>query len=61
MSQLTENIVEKGAAAIRAHFGERFPRTVLMLGSCAGGFAEKTGERHRLSPMRRFPAFILPR
>jgi inosine/guanosine/xanthosine phosphorylase family protein len=41
MSQLTENIVEKGAAAIRAHFGEPFPRTVLMLGSGSGGFAEK--------------------
>ena len=41
MSQLLENIIENGAAAIRAHFGQDFPRTVLMLGSGFGGFAEK--------------------
>ncbi len=49
MSQRTENIVEKGAAAIRAHFGQNFPRTVLMLGSGSGGFAEKLEDAHSLS------------
>jgi inosine/guanosine/xanthosine phosphorylase family protein len=49
MSQLTENIVEKGAAAIRAHFGRDFPRTVLMLGSGSGRFAEKLEDANTLS------------
>ena len=36
MSQRTENIVEKGVAAIRAQFGRDFSRTVIMLGSGSG-------------------------
>lgn len=39
MSHETKNVIEQGAAAIRAHFGERFPRTVLVLGSGIGRFA----------------------
>ncbi|HJR57684.1 MAG TPA: purine-nucleoside phosphorylase [Rhizomicrobium sp.] len=49
MSQLSENIVENGAAAIRAYFGQDFPRTVLMLGSGFGGFAEKLEDASTLS------------
>lgn len=49
MSHAAENIVEKGAAAIRAHFGQSFPRTVLMLGSGSGRFAEKLEEAVSLS------------
>jgi inosine/guanosine/xanthosine phosphorylase family protein len=49
MSQQAENIVEKGAAAIRAHFGPDFPRTVLVLGSGAGGFAERLEDANSLA------------
>ncbi len=41
MGQDTGNIVENGAAAIRGHFGPDFPKTVLVLGSGIGRFAEK--------------------
>ena len=40
MGQDTRNVIEKGAAAIRAHFGADFPRTVLVLGSGIGRFAD---------------------
>jgi inosine/guanosine/xanthosine phosphorylase family protein len=49
MSQTAENIIEKGAAAIRAHFGGDMPRTVLVLGSGSGGFAEKLEDAASLS------------
>jgi inosine/guanosine/xanthosine phosphorylase family protein len=49
MSQSAENIVEKGAAAIRAHFGADFPHTVLVLGSGSGPFAERLEEAASLS------------
>lgn len=39
MGQDARNVVEKGAAAIRAHFGTDFPHTVLVLGSGTGRFA----------------------
>jgi inosine/guanosine/xanthosine phosphorylase family protein len=40
MSQDARNVIEKGAAAIRAHFGSGLPETVLVLGSGIGRFAE---------------------
>lgn len=40
MRQDMKNIIMKGAAAIRARFGADFPRTVLVLGSGIGRFAE---------------------
>ena len=49
MSQNAENIIEKGAAAIRAHFGTEFPSTVLVLGSGSGRFAEKLQDAASLS------------
>ena len=49
MSQDTGNPVENGAAAIRAHFGDSFPRTVLVLGSGIGRFAEKLEGAQSLS------------
>ena len=49
MSQATRNIVEKGAAAIRAKFGSDFPRTVLMLGSGSGRFADRLEKAGRLA------------
>lgn len=44
-----ENIIEKGADAIRAHFGADFPRTVLMLGSGSGRFADRLEKNRSLS------------
>lgn len=49
MSQSAENIVEKGATAIRAHFGQDLPPTVVMLGSGSGRFAEKLEDAVSLS------------
>jgi len=49
MSQDTGNLVETGAAAIRAHFGVEFPRTVLVLGSGIGRFAENLQQAKSLS------------
>jgi inosine/guanosine/xanthosine phosphorylase family protein len=49
MSQDTGTFIENGAAAIRAHFGADFPRTVLVLGSGIGRFAEKLEEARSLS------------
>jgi inosine/guanosine/xanthosine phosphorylase family protein len=40
MRQDTKNVIESGAAAIRARFGEAFPKTVLVLGSGIGRFAD---------------------
>lgn len=40
MNQDTRNVIENGAAAIRAHFGIDFPRNVLVLGSGIGRFAD---------------------
>jgi inosine/guanosine/xanthosine phosphorylase family protein len=40
MSQDARNVIEKGAAAIRAHFGGDLPKTVLVLGSGIGRFTE---------------------
>ena len=49
MSQATRNVIEKGAAAIRAKFGSDFPRTVLMLGSGSGRFADRLEKAGRLA------------
>lgn len=49
MRQDTENIVAKGAAAIRAHFGSDFPNTVLVLGSGIGRFAGNVQNARELS------------
>jgi inosine/guanosine/xanthosine phosphorylase family protein len=49
MSQDARNVIEKGAAAIRAHFGDSFPDTVLVLGSGIGRFADKLEEAKSLS------------
>ena len=49
MSQATRNVIEKGAAAIRAQFGPDFPRTVLMLGSGSGRFADRLEKADRLA------------
>lgn len=49
MSQDAENIIEKGAAAIRAHFGGPLPKTVLVLGSGVGRFADNLEAAESLS------------
>ena len=49
MSQDTRNVIEKGAAAIRAHFGSNFPKTVLVLGSGIGRFTENLQDASSLS------------
>lgn len=49
MSQDTRNVIETGAAAIRAHFGEDFPKTVLVLGSGIGRFADRLENATSLS------------
>ena len=40
MNQDTRNVIENGAAAIRAHFGIDFPRNMVVLGSGIGRFAD---------------------
>jgi inosine/guanosine/xanthosine phosphorylase family protein len=49
MRQETGNVIESGAAAIRAHFGDDFPRTVLVLGSGIGRFADNLQDAVSLS------------
>jgi len=49
MRQETRNVIEKGAAAIRAHFGDDFPGTVLVLGSGIGRFADNLQDAASLS------------
>jgi len=49
MSQDTGTLIENGAAAIRARFGDGFPRTVLVLGSGIGRFAERLEDAQSLS------------
>ena len=49
MSQETKNVIENGAAAIRARLGDDFPRTVLLLGSGIGRFADNLEGTQSLS------------
>ena len=49
MSQDARNVIETGAAAIRAHFGSDLPDTVLVLGSGIGRFAENLDRIERVS------------
>jgi inosine/guanosine/xanthosine phosphorylase family protein len=49
MAQETRNVIESGAAAIQAHFGADFPRTVLVLGSGIGRFAGNLEEAESMS------------
>jgi inosine/guanosine/xanthosine phosphorylase family protein len=49
MSQDPRNVIERGAAAIRDHFGPDFPKTVLVLGSGLGRFADNLREAKSLS------------
>jgi inosine/guanosine/xanthosine phosphorylase family protein len=49
MSQTARNVIENGANAIKAHFGGGFPKTVLVLGSGIGRFAERLEEAKSLS------------
>jgi len=49
MNQDTRNVIESGAAAIRAHFGDDFPKTVLVLGSGIGRFADNLQDATSLS------------
>ncbi len=49
MSQSHATILDEGAAAIRARLGELFPKTVLVLGSGLGGFAEKLEDAKSLT------------
>ena len=49
MSQNARNVIESGAAAIRAHFGSALPETVLVLGSGIGRFADKLEDARSLS------------
>src|SRR5579871_3221654 len=49
MRDETRNVIEEGAAAIRAHFGSDFPKTVLVLGSGIGRFADNLEEAQSLS------------
>lgn len=49
MSQDARNVIENGAAAIRAHFGSDLPETVLVLGSGIGRFAENLEDARSLS------------
>ena len=49
MSQDARNVIENGANAINAHFGGNFPKTVLVLGSGIGRFAERLEDAKSLS------------
>ena len=49
MSRDEAGVIEKGAAAIIAHFGGRLPATVLVLGSGIGRFAERLADARSLS------------
>jgi inosine/guanosine/xanthosine phosphorylase family protein len=57
MSHDTKNVIESGAAAIRARFGDAFPRTVLVLGSGIGRFADNLETAQSLS-YAEIPGFV---
>lgn len=56
MSQDARNVIEKGAVAIRSHFGGALPKTVLVLGSGIGRFADNLQDARSL-PYAEIPGF----
>lgn len=57
MSQSGPHVIECGAAVLRAMLGERFPRTVVVLGSGLGRFADGI-EGARSVPYADIPGFL---